>query len=108
MASTASAATNIKSAVAEINSRILAANATPNVTLGCGCPTGAGASSAITLSRAFNATPPYCPPPPDASCGSGLNWSAYADVGATKQHVGFFSNLGWAPLLSAHAMVRIY
>lgn len=118
---TTTSSTNIiTSAVAAINSRILAADATPSVTLGCGCPEGTGSSAKITL-KPFNVIPPYCSPPPDQSCGNGSYYYAYADVKATKQHVGFFLNIpdilipniqgkswSWRPLLSAHALVRIY
>lgn len=108
-ASSSSSATTITAAVAEINSRIRAAHATPNVTLGCGCPSGTGASATITLSRSLNSSPPYCPPPPDMTCGTGLGWSAYADVAATKNHVVTFVNLGWlVPPIRAHALARIY
>lgn len=118
--STTSSNNTIYSAVAEINSRILAADTTPNVTFGCGCPEGTGSSAKITL-KPFNIIPPYCSPPPDKSCGAGSYYYAYVDVKATKQHVGFFLNIpdilipniqgkswSWRPLLSAHALVRIY
>lgn len=104
---TSTASTNtIITAVAEVNSRIRAADATPGVTIGCSCPSGSGENATITFSSSY--TLETCPDPPDKTCGGSSYWHVYADVRASKDHTGFFKNSRWLPKMSAHALVRIY